>query len=71
MTTSKYRISYADGSPSDSTATYEEAHNIIRAAYPDAAFAHDGNRTLYWPSEADSIDDDGARAVASITEVRS
>ncbi len=50
----------------------EEAREAILAEYPDAEIGHDGDlseggdRTLAWANEADSINDDGKNAIASI-----
>lgn len=66
-----YKISYTDGRE-DSAETYDAAKAIIVGEYPDAEIGHDGDlegfgdRTLCWASEEDSVDDDGANAVASI-----
>lgn len=67
-----YRISYTDGAPDDVVPTYAEARTVIDERWPDAEVRHDGDldgggdRTLVWATEADSVNDDGARAVASI-----
>lgn len=69
--TTTYTISYTDGR-SDTAESYEAAKAIIEAEYPDAEIGHDGDlsdggdRTLCWADEASSVNDDGARAVASI-----
>jgi hypothetical protein len=73
MTT--YQITYADGSPRTTHDSYDAACDALRADYPEAEIGHDGDltsggdRTLCWACEADSVDDDGARAVASIYRV--
>lgn len=54
--------------------TYQEALAACKAEWPEAEIGHDGDltgggdRTLVWSCEADSIDDDGGNAVASIVE---
>lgn len=67
-----YEIIYTDGSPSTEHAAYEDACAAILAECPDAEIGHDGDltergpRTLCWACEEDSVNDDGAHAVASI-----
>lgn len=70
--TKTYEIHYSNGRVERDIETYEAAVNRLRAEYPDAEIGHSGDladfgdRTLCWASEEDSVDDDGARAVASI-----
>jgi hypothetical protein len=70
--TMAYEISYSDGRMVTGIETYEAAIEAVRTQYPEAEIGHDGDlegggdRTLCWASEEDSIDDDGARAIASI-----
>lgn len=68
-----YRIDYADGRlASSDVATYDDAIALCADRWPEMAYGHDGDlteggdRTLVWACETDSIDDDGARAVATI-----
>lgn len=67
-----YTINYSNGSKSTGLESYEAAKAEVLAEYPEAEIGHDGDldgfgsRTLCWASEEDSIDDDGARAVATI-----
>lgn len=67
-----YAIHYSNGRVDGGYETLEDAADILRQEYPDAEMGHDGDlgeggdRTLVWACEADSIDDDGAFAVASI-----
>jgi len=75
MTT--YTISYSDGRTDHGYESEEVAREAVRTRYPEAEIGHDGDladggdRTLCWATEEDSVDDDGARAVASIrAEVR-
>lgn len=76
MATKSYTISWSNGR-TDTADTYEAAKELVRAEYPDAEIGHDGDldgfgdRTLCWEDEEHSTDDDGARAIASITEVSS
>lgn len=65
-------ICYANGARTEYD-SYAAALEEIRESYGEGAVTeHDGdltdggNRTLVWATEEDSIDDDGARAVASI-----
>jgi hypothetical protein len=66
-----YEIRYSTGS-TDTADTYEAAQDAVRARYPGAEIGHDGDlddfgdRTLCWASAEDSVDDDGANAIASI-----
>lgn len=66
-----YSIARSNGSTTTHL-TYAEAVLAARSEWSTAQIGHDGDlanggeRTLVWASEADSIDDDGARAVASI-----
>lgn len=56
--------------------TYEAAVAGVLDSYPDAEIGHDGDisdggdLTLVWATEADSEDDDGANAIASIRRLR-
>jgi hypothetical protein len=55
--------------------TWESVVRWIRERYPKAEIGHDGDlgdggdRTLCWADEADAANDDGAKAIASITRV--
>ena len=66
-----YEINYSDGRSAEAE-TYEDACNMVRAAYPEAEIGHPGDlkdggdRTLCWASEDDARDDDGQRAIAMI-----
>ena len=66
------QISYTDGTIDGGYETTEAALAAIEAAYPDYWAGHDGDladggdRTLVWACEADSENDDGARAIASL-----
>lgn len=68
-----YRVRWGNGAPTKMADSYEEAQAIVRAEYPNAEIGHDGDlegfgdRTLFWKCAADSIDDDGARAIGQIT----
>lgn len=70
-----YRIDYASGREPSSVATYDDAVCLLADQWPELAVGHDGDlqsggdRTLVWACEEDSIDDDGARAVATIRRV--
>ncbi len=70
MTT--YEIHYSNGRVDGGYETYASAIAAFAIAHPNCSVGHDGDltsggdRTLCWASEEDSIDDDGARAVASI-----
>lgn len=56
----------------DTFDTLDEAEAAVLARHPDADMEHDGDlrdggdRTLCWRCEDEAVDDDGARAVASI-----
>lgn len=75
---SAYAVRWTDGRRGETYESYDAAVDALRAELgDDAVIGHDGDltaygdRTLAWRGEADSEDDDGARAVASIVEVRS
>jgi len=67
-----YTINYTGGS-TDSHDTYEGAVAAVESIYGEAEIGHDGDlsdggeRTLCWADAEDAENDDGARAVASIT----
>lgn len=67
------QISYANGTIDSGYETTGEALAAIEASYPDYWAGHDGDladggdRTLVWACETDSEDDDGARAIASLS----
>lgn len=69
------RIDYTDGRDPSDAGTFDAALAICADHWPDLVYGHDGDmsdggdRTLVWACEADSIDDDGARAVATIRRV--
>ncbi len=71
----EFEIRYSNGRKVGGYDSYPDAIVAVLAEYPDAEIGHDGDlrddgeRTLCWASEADSIDDDGARAVAAIHPV--
>jgi hypothetical protein len=72
-----YEVRYSNGRRVGQLQSYEAALAEVESSYPEMVAGHDGDltddgdRTLCWASEADSVDDDGARAVASIYEVKS
>jgi len=67
-----YEIKWSNGQSETGIESYEAAKDAVTARHPDAEIGHDGDlsdggeRTLCWATEEDSVDDDGARAVASI-----
>ena len=69
---STYAIRCTNGRVLTGYETYEAAVEACESEWPDCEIGHDGDlssggdRTCVWASEEDSIDDDGARAVASI-----
>lgn len=71
-----YRVELSNGRRID-VDTLLEAEMWCRDQWPECVIGHDGDlsgggdRTLVWETEADSVDDAGAYAVASIVEVRS
>lgn len=66
-----YEINYTDGRTAECE-TIDEAIATLEVEYPDLAYGHAGDlyeggeRTLCWECEADSLNDDGAHAVAAI-----
>lgn len=68
-----YHITYTSGVwPDNTVATYDDAICLLADRWPELKYGHDGDltsggdRTLVWATESDSVDDDGARAVAVI-----
>lgn len=67
-----FRVKYSNGAERGPFASLQRAKDNVTESYPDAEIGHDGDiadggdRTLCWASEDDSVDDDGAKAVASI-----
>jgi hypothetical protein len=71
---STYTIRYTDGSPSETHDEYTDAcQAVLDHCGGDAVYSDPDprGRTLIWATEEDATNDDGARAVASITEVQS
>jgi len=72
----EFLIRFSNGGRETRVDTYPEAIALLRAD-GCAEIGHSGDlesggdRTLAWLTEADSVDDDGARAYASISAVRS
>jgi hypothetical protein len=78
--TKTYAITWADGgNPTPYSRhteagceTYEDAVETVRTRLPAAVIGHSGDipdgghRTLFWASEQDAANDDGARAAGSI-----
>ena len=69
---STYKITWSHGHTDYGFATYEAAKEAVKSVLSEAEIGHDGDisdggeRTLFWESEEDSIDDDGAKAAGSI-----
>lgn len=69
-----YEVTFTNGEEAERYDTYEQAKESVLARWPDAEIGHDGDldgfgdRTLFWLSEEDSENDDGARALGSIRE---
>ena len=67
-----YVVCYTDGRPDEEYDSLEDACGAVGEEWEDAEIGHDGDlddggdRTLVWANEADSINDSGANAVASI-----
>lgn len=59
------RIRWSNGGR-DEASNLNEAKAIIKRKYPSAFFWDEGERTLAWRNEAESENDDGAKAVAEI-----
>ena len=70
-----YKITYRDGRIAV-WPEYDDAIADILHDYPDAEIGHSGDledggdRTIAWETEEDSINDDGANSIASITDTR-
>jgi hypothetical protein len=71
----RYVVSFAAGRPDKQFPTYAAAVAALTAEWPEAEIGHSGDlldggdRTLCWPNEKASINDDGLRAVATIRRV--
>jgi hypothetical protein len=70
MTT--YKITWSHGQTDYGFESLEAAEEAVRAVLADAEIGHDGDigdggeRTLFWASEEDAENDDGAKAAGSI-----
>jgi len=69
-----YTIAFSNGRKETIEGSYQDALDYVRGLVgADVEIGHDGDlsdggdRTLFWASEEDSIDDDGARALGSIS----
>ena len=68
-----FKIRFSNGDSPVAFLEYEECIRFLERKYPDLELGHDGDlsdkadRTLVWENEQDSINDNGANAVASIT----
>ena len=75
--TAGFRIEYRNSQASIPCATYDEAVERVRQAWPEAVIGHDadltdgGDLTMCWSCEEEQSkdDDDGVRACATITAV--
>ena len=79
----EYKVTYTNGNASETHATLADAFRSLLARFPDlSAYTDDGcrvneeapewhavERIIVWENEDDSEEDDGARAVASISRV--
>lgn len=65
-----YEVSFTNGSRPEHFDTYQDALDWVSSRYEEVGHDGDlsggGDRTLFWDTEEDSIDDDGARAAGSI-----
>ena len=67
-----FEVKFTNG-VTDTFETLDAAKASVHLLYPDAEIGHDGDlddygdRTLCWENEQDSVNDDGQKAVASIT----
>lgn len=64
-TTSIYEVQRSNGRTTEHD-TYADAMATCRREWPEMVDERGEDRTLVWANEASSVDDDGARAVASI-----
>jgi hypothetical protein len=70
MTT--YKIIWAHGQTDTGFATLDDAEVAVRSVLTDAEIGHSGDisdggeRTLFWSSESDSVNDDGEKSAGSI-----
>jgi hypothetical protein len=67
-----YEINYTNGQASEDFPSLDACIDRLTEQYPDLEYGHDGDlsnggdRTLVWANYSDSLNDDGANAVASI-----
>lgn len=72
--TTTYAVKHSHGVTNAGFATYDDAIAAVREVYGDCAIGHSGDiedggeRTLVWSDEDAARDDDGSRAVCSITK---
>jgi hypothetical protein len=72
-----YQVRYNNGRVVSGLESYRDAIAEVVSTYDGADIGHSGDltdggeRTLCWASEEDAVNDDGARAVASIYAVQS
>lgn len=65
--TNSYRITYSNGNAPDHADSYEDAVQLVRNQWGERCYAEQfADRALVWRNEQDSVDDDGANALASI-----
>ena len=66
-----FTINYSHGRKAEYH-TFGRCIEVLTEEYPELEYGHagdlseDGERTLCWECEADSVNDDGANAIASI-----
>jgi len=71
-----YILEIASGGTTTEYETYDDAEAAAYRRWPDGVVGHDGDiseggdRTLVWATEADSVDDPGTRASATIRTAR-
>jgi hypothetical protein len=59
-------IRYTDGSPDYRTCSFKYAELELSRKYPEFYMENCGGRMLVWPTEKDSVNDDGSKAIAEI-----
>ena len=65
----KYKVQFSDTSAYWIYDSAKEAGAAVTKRHPNAFWLLDPERTLVWLNEADSINDDGSKAVAEIKRI--
>lgn len=64
-----YKINYTNGDPSEEATDLSAAYAGLQEEFPGCHIEDCGDRWLVWETEEDSLNDDGAKAVAEIRKI--